>query len=132
MIDRKDGKQSETTQNHSNVPALPADSFAGFVDTYEEQPEDNSSRMIQGTLLKFTNEAAWVNRDGDEIEPELRLVVIDARRVVQKWINQKPAETIEVPPGQPFPDVAAMNARCPQTEWGEDFNGKPQGPWQIQ
>ena len=34
-------------------------------------------------------------------------------------------------PGQPFPDVAAMNAACSKTEW-RDFNGQMQGPYQIQ
>ena len=35
-------------------------------------------------------------------------------------------------PGQRYPDVAAMNAAVPESEWTEGPDGKPRGPWQAQ
>jgi hypothetical protein len=53
--------------------------------------------------------------------------------VVQKWgKDRQPLDTIILAPGEKFPDIAALNAKCPRSEWREGFNGEPQGPWQGQ
>jgi hypothetical protein len=63
---------------------------------------------------------------------EQELIAIDILRIVQKWIDQKPVETIIVPPGEKFPDVKAMNEAAPKSEWRENLNGEMIGPWQMQ
>jgi hypothetical protein len=108
------------------------DGFSGFVEEAEGDDRPQGGGVIQGTLLKFTNEAKWVNGEGDVMSPTLALVAHNVQRIVQKWINQKPAETIFVAPGEKFPNVEEMNKKAPKSEWREDFNGKMVGPWQPQ
>jgi hypothetical protein len=93
----------------------PADGFDGYVDETEGQEQQSS--LIQGALIKFTNEAMWVTRGGEELPANLKLIAIDCLRVVQRWKDKMPAETIIVQPGQPFPDVEAMNEAVPRDEW---------------
>jgi len=72
------------------------------------------------------------HRNGDAMSREQELIAIDILRIVQKWIDQKPVETIIVPPGEKFPNVKAMNDAAPKSEWREDLNGNMVGPWQMQ
>jgi hypothetical protein len=85
--------------------------------------------VIQGTLIKFTNQAEWETRDGEAAPAEL--VAVDISRVVQKWKGGEPVETIVLAPGEKFPDVEAMNAQIP-AEWEQGPDGKPRGAWQPQ
>jgi hypothetical protein len=57
-----------------------------------------------------------VTRDGDEIPTDLELVAVDVGRVVQKWQEQQPVETIILEPHQKFPDVKEMNEKIPREE----------------
>jgi hypothetical protein len=108
------------------------DGFTGFEDGVEGDDRPQGGSLIQGRILKFTNEYSWVTSDGEELSPTLELVAADIIRLVQKWIEQKPVDVIVIPPGQKFPDVAAMNEKAPRSEWRKDLNGKDVGPWQIQ
>jgi hypothetical protein len=108
------------------------DNFAGWDDTVEGAERSDSAGIIQGTLVKFSNEAKWVTRDGDEISPDLELVAVDVARVVQKWEDGKPIETIILQPNQPFPDLQEMNDKVPREDWLEGPDGHPRGPWQAQ
>ncbi|HET9801229.1 MAG TPA: hypothetical protein VFP82_06040, partial [Chthoniobacterales bacterium] len=109
------------------------DGFATFNDEVEGCDEQQpSTRIIQGTRIKFTNEAKWCTDTDAEMPPKIELIAADILRVAQKWKNGNPDETIIVEPGKPFPDVEAMNAKIPQEEWEEDNNGKLKGPWQAQ
>jgi hypothetical protein len=114
----------------------PLDGFDGFTDEVEGVDDNDdqgaSSHIIKGAMIKFTNEARWVTRDDEEISPDLELVAVDVLRIVQKWIGKRPVETVVVGPGAKIPDITALNDKCPKEEWGTDFNGKPQGPWQFQ
>jgi hypothetical protein len=108
------------------------DGFSGFSDEVagaDDRPQGGS--LIHGTLVKFTNGAEWVTGAGDPMSRAQELIVIDLLRLVQKWIDQKPVETIIVPPGEKFPDVKAMNEKAPKSEWRE-WQGKMFGPWQMQ
>jgi hypothetical protein len=101
----------------------------GFDDTSDG---DLFPRVIQGTLVRFGNDGAWKDSDDEKIPEGLELVVNSIGRVVQKWINQSPVETTFLQPSEKCPDIEALNAACPKSEWGEDFNGNPRGPWQVQ
>jgi len=108
-------------------------SFAGFVDTYEGEDEAVNPRMIQGTQIKFANEATWTDKQGVVLDSKKHLLAIGVERVVNKWPPQQgaPLETIVLEPGQPFPDIKKLDEACPKSEWREAF-GKSQGPYQIQ
>jgi hypothetical protein len=116
-------KQSTETQ---------LDGFTGYDDRVEGDDRPQGGAVIQGVIIKFSNEGEWITGDGDELSRELELVAVDIARIVQKWINQKPEETIFVAPGQKFPDIEEMNEKAPRSEWRENLNGEMVGPWQMQ
>jgi hypothetical protein len=76
----------------------------------------------------------WTDAQGVELDPQLCLVVVEMKRVVNKWpvIQGAPLETLEVAPGQPWPNTKKLNEACPQSEWRTDFNGNPKGPFEAQ
>lgn len=106
----------------------------GFDDTEDgvegadEQQYDG--RVIQGEKLKFSNDFVWLTPDDEEFPTDRELCVIDTQRVVQKWIDQVPVETMFVLLRSKWPDVDKLNAACPKTEWRKDFNNNLVGPWQ--
>ena len=108
------------------------DNFAGWEDGVEGDDRPEGTGVIQGNLVKFSNEATWVTRDGDELPTDLELVAVDVGRVVQKWQDQQPVETIVLQPHQKFPDVEEMNEKVPKKEWIEGPDGNMRGPWQAQ
>jgi hypothetical protein len=108
------------------------DNFEGWNDGVEGVERPQSAGLIQGTLLKFSNTGQWVTRDEDEIASDLELIAVDLQRVVQKWQDGQPVETRILEPGENFPDLEALNADVPQSEWVEGPDGKKRGPWQAQ
>jgi hypothetical protein len=130
----EDDDQKRPDSRDSTALSSADNSFAGFVDTYEDDDEAVNQRMIQGTRIKFTNQAKWTDAQGVELDSQLRLIAEEMRRVVNKWPPEKgpPLETIELAPGQPWPNVKKLNAACPQSEWRTDLSGKLKGPWDAQ
>jgi hypothetical protein len=114
----------------TNQSSNPADGFEGYEGASEGGAPQQSGGVIQGDILKFTNESEWVTRDGEALPGDRELIVADVGRVAQKWIDQKPVETRVLGPGEKFPDIEKLNADSPRSEWTEDKNGKPRGPWQ--
>jgi hypothetical protein len=109
------------------------DGFDAYDDSIEGESEQGQGRgVIQGACIKFTNEAAWVTRDGAELSPNLELMVVDIGRIVQKWHDQQPVETIILGPGQKYPDLKKLNDETPRGEWVKGPDGQPRGPWQAQ
>ena len=94
------------------------DNFAGWEDGVEGDDQPQNAGIIQGSLVKFTNEAAWVTRNGDELSANLELVAVDVARVVQRWQDQQPIETIILEPHQKFPDLEEMNEKIPRKRAG--------------
>jgi hypothetical protein len=114
--------------------AVELDGFAGYTDEYEGD-EQFSDRIIIGEHVKYTNDSKWVLKSDpnntDIIGREL--VASSVARVVQKWSPENlPLERITLGPGEKFPDVKAMNEKCPQSEWRIGPSGKLEGPWQAQ
>jgi hypothetical protein len=103
------------------------DGFAGFEDRIEGDEHQQSGGVIVGAMVKFSNEAAWVARDRDQLPPELELIAVDISRIVQKWRDQMPVETIVLQPGQKFPDIADLNEKTPRNEWGKGPMGSRAG-----
>jgi hypothetical protein len=110
------------------------DGFEGYEERFEgnEQQQTGAGRVIQGSLIKFTNEATWELRDGEEVPAGLELIAVDIGRIVQKWKDQMPIETIVLEPGQKFPDIEALNEKTPHSEWTKGPDGQARAPWQAQ
>jgi hypothetical protein len=131
MSTDKPDKPDEGKKSLMNIQDV-ADGFEGFEDRVEGDDRPEGGSVIQGTVVKFTNEAVWVTRDEEELPSNLELIAIDIVRVVQKWIDQLPVETRILEPGEKFPDLEALNDTAPKSEWTEGPDGKSRGPWQAQ
>jgi hypothetical protein len=113
---------------NTEVAKISQDGFA-YADGIEG--EERSS-VIKGRLVKFTNDAAWLTTDDEELSGDLELVVIDIARVVQKWADGNPIETRMLAPDEKVPDVKALNEETPRKEWIDGPDGQKRGPWQFQ
>src|SRR6516225_9676401 len=103
-----DAVRSEKLPTVTDAPRV--DGFAGFEDEIEGATQPESRGVIRGTCVKFTYEATWVTSDDEDIPSELELIVVDIGRVVQRWKDGQPIETIVLAPGQKYPDVNVLNA----------------------
>ena len=95
------------------TPVRAADGFEGYEDRIEGDDQQQGGGVIHGAVVKFTNEASWVTRDGIELPPDLELAVVDIGRVVQKWADQRPVETIVLEPGQEIPGLQGAQRQGP-------------------
>jgi hypothetical protein len=122
---------SDELKNSTSLITV-GDGLDGYTDAVEGDERPASQGLIQGTLVKFGNTAEWQTKDGEVLDHDTRLIILDLKRAIIKWgADKKPEETRIIPPGQPFPDVAAMNEAIPKTQWRQGFNGL-EGPWQPQ
>ena len=78
------------------------DGFQGFEDAVEGA-DFPANRLIQGQLVKFTNQSTYVTGGGEELPDKVEFVAVNVTRVVQKWGEGQPIETIVLEPGQKFP-----------------------------
>jgi hypothetical protein len=110
------------------------DNFAGWEDGIEGSDRPQGGGIIQGVKIKLSNTAAWLQRDDEEMPPNLELIAINVLRVVQMWgadgmpVNE---ETIILEPHQMFPDIEAMNEKVPRSKWVEGPDGQMRGPYQA-
>src|SRR6516225_880338 len=100
----KDDKKKEPTDIVKHEPTKLVDNFEGWDDGVE----------------------------GEELPENLELCPVDVLRVVQKWHDQQPIETIILEPHQKFPDIKRMNEEAPKEEWVEGPDDKMHGPYQAQ
>jgi hypothetical protein len=106
------------------------DGFSGYSDEIEGSENQSSDRGVP--IIKYSNEAKWLFGE-EELPPEREYMVGKIGREVIKWVDGVPGkESYTLEPGQPFPDVEALNEAVPQEEWREDPSGKMVGPWQTQ
>jgi hypothetical protein len=86
-----------------------------------------------GDFIKFdaNTETKWFYRDGSPL-PRRQYVPVDCRVELVRWCDKQIMDRIVQRPDEPFPDVDELNEAIPKSEWEEDFNGNPRGPWQLQ
>jgi hypothetical protein len=84
--------------------------------------------MIVGILIKCVD-GRWSDADG--LAPPDQLLVIGTTKALQCWQEQRPIDTIVETPGEPLPDVDALNEKIPREDWGEGLDGNPRPPWQL-
>ena len=121
--------KSSDDEDAKKLPAV-VDGFDDAEDRTEGEDEQRSDRVIQGEKLSFSNDFVWLTSDDEEFPDKRKLCVIDTQKLVQKWVNQIPVDTIWVPPQSKWPDLDKLNDACPKTEWRKDFNNNLVGPWQ--
>src|SRR5262245_60491873 len=82
--------------------------------------------VIKGVILRCVD-GEWTCADGTE--PPEPLIVMGTSEALQCWKDSKPTDTVAKRPGEDLPDVKALNAQVPESEWELDMNGKPRAPW---
>jgi hypothetical protein len=129
----KDDKKKEPTDIVKHEPTNLVDNFEGWEDSVEGDDRPQGGGIIQGTKIKFSNEAKWLQGDDEEMRPGLELIAVDLIRLVQMWGLDGPVndETIILKPHQMFPDVEQMNSEVPRSKWVEGPDGKMRGPYQA-
>ena len=83
-----------------------------------------SGRLIKGQLLRWNETNGWLDRDG--LRPPEIMLAIALSEALQCWKGKKPVEAIT---DKPLPDVNALNAAVPMSEWEPGLDGKPKPPW---
>jgi hypothetical protein len=120
----------------SETAIVDLDGFDTYTDEGEAPDQDDfapSGRVIQGERISFSKQGIWVDRAKQPLPSGLLLLVHDVLRVVQKWgTDGMPADLPQIlGPNEKWPDVDAMNDKCPKSEWRMYFN-QSIGPFQRQ
>jgi len=82
-------------------------------------------RLLRGTLLKWTENTGWLDRDG--VRPaDGPYLLWGLEQGLQRWQNQTVVDEII---DKPLPDVNELNASIPQAEWETGLDGHPRPPY---
>jgi hypothetical protein len=84
----------------------------------------SGGRVLKGMLLKWSDSAHWVDRDG--LPPPSPLLVVAIAECLQRWRGGR-AQTIT---DKPLPNPDQLNAAVPESEWEPGIDGKPRPPWE--
>jgi hypothetical protein len=94
---------------------------------YRDGYDDDSqyeSRTIQGQVAKFGADSRWSCQSLPM--PDVDLIAIDCRRIIQRWRDGMIVDEFLDPP---LPDVSNLNSKIPEAEWEIDQSGKPRPPY---
>ena len=106
---------------NENLPMAVCDDD-GFADG------DDDNRIIKGSIYRCTD-GVWTETDGTLLPPGTKRIVLGVTEVLQRWLNQRPVETIAT---RPFPDLDQLNDAIPKDEWELGLDGNPRAPWTHQ
>jgi len=85
------------------------------------------SLLAENTILgKWDSDAGWHDRDG--LPMPSPVIALGTRRGVRRW---KDHELIDEIVDLPLPDVAALNAAIPKSEWEIGLSGEPTPPYSM-
>jgi hypothetical protein len=101
-----------------NLPAVIGD------DGFDDSGFDD--RLIKGTILRAVDVIGSARHSS---ALQSALIALSSTEALQRWENQKPAETVVKQGGQPLPDVDALNAKVPKKRWEAGLDGNPRPPW---
>jgi hypothetical protein len=134
VMQKHEEVKKETLPTVADAPRL--DGFAGY--TGETEGEEQSSLVIVGEKISFTNDAQWVNSAGNELPPGLELIVDKILRVINYWEEDDDGRSRPnkeksriLAPGEKFPNTKLLNEQEPKSKWREAF-GQMRGPWENQ
>jgi hypothetical protein len=94
---------------------------------------DPRVRLIQNDVLKNVD-GLWNSRSGITFPHGTLMLGFFTAHAVQRFEFDGPVmrDTFVAMPGEPLPDVKALNSQIPIETWDIDRNGKPQAPWRRQ
>src|SRR5262249_13070449 len=82
-------------------------------------------RLLRGTLLKWTENTGWLDRDG--VRPaDGPYLLWGLEEGLQCWQNQTVVDEII---DKPLPDLNELNGSIPQAQWDAGLDGHPRPPY---
>lgn len=81
-------------------------------------------------LLKCTDGRWSLHASGEEFLPGKTMLVAKYERLIRRWFADGPSDIVETADA-PLPDVIALNAEVPRSEWGTDLNGDEEPPFKV-
>jgi hypothetical protein len=82
-------------------------------------------RLLRGTLLKWTENTGYQDRDG--VQPvEGPYLLVGLEDGYQKWQDQNVVDEII---DKPLPDLEKLNEAISRNEWETGLDGQPRPPW---
>jgi hypothetical protein len=106
-------------------------------DGWDREDDDRSapgrkdSVLRGGSLLKWTEELGFHDRDENPIPYGIQMIALDHDVVLQRWQDGFAVTKFRDPATGKLPDENELNAAIPQTEWEiNKFTDKPEPPWQ--
>jgi len=82
-------------------------------------------RLLRGTLLKWTENTGWLDRDG--VRPaDGPYLLWGLEEGLQCWQNQTVVDEII---DKPLPDLNELNGSIPQAQWEAGLDGHPRPPY---
>jgi hypothetical protein len=83
----------------------------------------SNGKLTKGQIAKWDAEQKWHDRDGLPLPSPMFVIGYDTG--LRRWKDKQLEEIVN----KPLPDVAALNAAIPASEWQLDLAGKPRPPW---
>jgi hypothetical protein len=99
-------------------------------DGYDDD-DNTGSELIKGEIIKCID-GNWSVKGGASIPLGTQMVALSTAMALQHWKDGERLEEIVKTPGQPFPDLKALNDAIPEDEWELGMDDKPRAPWSLQ
>jgi hypothetical protein len=87
--------------------------------------EDN--QLIVGEKARF-DKGRWLYNDLP-MPPDRKYLGLTTTRKNVRFHEEGPPEVVAKKPGEPLPDVDALNEAIPRAQWREGLDGEPEPPW---
>jgi hypothetical protein len=98
-------------------------------DGWSDAAADGASRVIRGTLLKFSDGTWLSGKENIEINRGTRLLAVDCAKAWCKWRDGKPEYRVQQP-GAAFPEREELGDDD-KSIWEAGINGEPRDPWSL-
>ena len=98
-------------------------------DGWDDTAAEAESRVIRGSLLKFSEGRWYIGTENEPVKEGRQLVAVANAAAWVKWQGGKPVEYRVREPGVPMPEREELGD-CDRTGWENGSDGQPRDPWQ--
>jgi hypothetical protein len=100
-----------------------------FTDGWDDTAAEAESRVIRGSLLKFSEGRWTIGTENEAVKEGRQLVAVANSAAWVKWQGGKPVEYRVREPGVPLPEREVLGD-CDRAGWENGSDGQPRDPWQ--
>lgn len=98
-------------------------------DGWDDTAAEAESRVIRGSLLKFSDGRWSIGKENGAVEAGRQLVAVATAAAWVKWLGGRPVEYRLREPGVPLPERDEVGD-CDRAGWENGPDGQPRDPWQ--